>query len=226
MPVLLIREIQRKGAVPLAQPMEEDKREKYERALALLANVAAKTTGFSTYKEKLDNGVSSIIGFVEAREECLRNIRRRVDEHLSQIRGSLTRPAALNGNTKQRILENMNQLLENAFYQMQYHIAGIEMPEEHPQTMVRIAAFSEPRVFRPNGQINQKLAAFLASIGVGNRDFMDAVETIRDSLLPVSDKQDEWNACKLRLKEIATAIASAYIDFHLTGQPMIEGLQR
>ncbi len=195
---------------------------KYEKALELLVRVACEANQrFPTYQEKLTNGVASIIGFIENREEWLKNIRRMIDDEIRNIYGSLARPKTLNGNLKERILEKMKPFLENGVYHMQFSLAGIELPETSARTEARYAAFGQPYALTSTNRTYPKLGEFLGSIGVDTAEFIDAVETLRDFLLPESDANIQ--ATKERLTAMTTAIASAYIDFHLTAEPLTEG---
>lgn len=223
MPVLEVMRIEKRpGQAPL-QAMAPDQKNQYENAIALLTRVASEASArFTIYEEKRINGVSSIISFIESREECLRTIRRAVDEEIDRIAGwtgiSIDK---LNGDTKQRIIERIGSFLENAFYRVQYYLASIEMPEATAEVEARRNAFTKAFVLMPTAEVNQKLAEFLDVMGVSKGEFIETVETLREILLPSGT--DDILPTKERLKEMATMIAGAYIDFHLTGQPMAEG---
>ncbi len=223
MPVLELNRIEKRTCqVQLQQAIAPNQRSQYEKAVSLLARITSEASArFTTYEERRINGISSIISFLESREECLQTIRRAIDEEIGRISGwTGIRKDKLNGDTKQRIIKRFESFLENAFYSAQFHLAGIEMPKATPEVDTRRSTFSQAFVLMPTTRVNQKLAEFLDSIGVSRKDFIEAVESLRTILLPSGT--DDIKPNKERLKFMTTFIASAYIDFHLSGEPLTE----
>ena len=198
--------------------LTDGQREKFNAALTLMRKVAqAATERFPKGIEQHENGVFGIISFIERSDEFLADIKRKVDNTIGERRQYFRN---LGDDSKAFILGQAEGLFFKGAYDIQYALACIDLPNTSNGAAPEVYRIS--MLFKASNDTSGKLSEFLDSIGVSRDEFKRTLFVLRDTFMSKRGDSEGILEDKERISGMFQSLMEGYIDFHISGQPMIE----